>query len=271
MREAESLEGRRNVTVILEASPNDAAERHDVALIDVSWLETLVVEVVSNALKHARSRVVVSLVAGDESLAVRVVDDGRGPPPKVRGLFEPSNERSGLGISLSLAARVMSESGGILTVRPGPEGGADVRLELARRAEAKKAPTHEKNGVHGGAHDRGHVLVVDVDADTVDLVSYAIERAGFATSLAGSLSEARTRLAEDKPDAVITDLSLPDGAGTDIASCPIASGLRAKILVSGHKGAAVQREAVASGFDYQLVKPVDLDELIGVLSKSLGR
>jgi CheY-like chemotaxis protein len=272
LRDAETLEGRRNVTVILEATGNGSKERRDVVLGDPSWLETLMIEIVSNALKHARGRVVVALEETEGEVVVSVVDDGKAAIPKVRPLFEPSNERNGLGVSLSLADRVMRQTNGTLAVRPGPGGGCEVRLGFPKPdvpASADRALTPAEGPVPAPNGDL--VLVVDDDADTVDLLAYALERAGFATSMARSLAEARVLLDERHPDALITDLSLPDGSGADIPLWPSAARLRAKILVSGHKGPTVDHDLATQGFDCQLVKPVDLDELIAVLSKNLGR
>jgi DNA-binding response OmpR family regulator len=115
------------------------------------------------------------------------------------------------------------------------------------------------------------VLVVDDDVDTVELVAYALERAGFAPSSARTLSEASALMISVHPEAMIADLSLPDGSGAQLAMLPAAKSLKTKILVSGHSGSVVERHEGAQGFDHQLVKPVDIDELIQILSRTLSK
>ena len=62
----------------------------------------------------------------------------------------------------------------------------------------------------------GYVLVVD-DAPAVrDEVCSELDAAGFTTRVAGDLREARRLLASTQPDAVVLDLMLPDGEGTEL-------------------------------------------------------
>jgi signal transduction histidine kinase len=63
-----------------------------------------------------------------------------------------------------------------------------------------------------------HVLLVEDEADHVDLIRRAFASAPqrVDVTVAGSLSEARARLAESVPDLAIVDLLLPDGRGTEL-------------------------------------------------------
>ena len=56
-----------------------------------------------------------------------------------------------------------------------------------------------------------HVLLVDDDASFRSSLAALLRREGWTPSEAGSLAEARTRLAQARPDLVILDLDLPDG------------------------------------------------------------
>ncbi|MDQ1725541.1 MAG: hypothetical protein QOG52_2569 [Frankiaceae bacterium] len=80
----------------------------------------LVQEALTNTLRHARaSRADVVLTYSGDSLAVRVTDDGAGPPP---------NAESGNGL-LGMRERV-NVYGGDLRVGPGPNGGFEVLADL---------------------------------------------------------------------------------------------------------------------------------------------
>jgi len=275
VRESEAIEGRRNVSVKLDFDAAFDQPGRDTALIDASWFETLVIEVVSNALKHARSSVRVLLEETADQLVLSVADDGRSGSPKLRKLFEPSNERNGLGLSLSLAELVMRAQKGALSVGGAEGGGSTVSLRLPKATTMAISPAassgNGKANVAAAPAARPRVLVVDDDADTVELVAYALERAGFAASSARTVSEAKAVIDSVHPDAIITDLSLPDGSGADLAVLPGAKLIKTKILVSGHSGQMVDRHTGSEGFDHRLVKPVDIDELIRILSRSLAK
>jgi two-component system sensor histidine kinase RstB len=88
----------------------------------------------SNALKHARSRVVVQIEAGPgESVQIGVRDDGPGVPEEQRQrIFEPfarldasrSRESGGAGLGLAIVDRIVRSHGGEITVGEAEEGGA---------------------------------------------------------------------------------------------------------------------------------------------------
>mgnify|MGYP003390165868 CR=1 FL=1 len=56
-------------------------------------------------------------------------------------------------------------------------------------------------------------LIIDDDESFRTSLDLLVQREGFATQTAGSLAEARLRLAAGTPDVVLVDLGLPDGDG----------------------------------------------------------
>ena len=61
------------------------------------------------------------------------------------------------------------------------------------------------------------VLVVDDEPDLRTLYELTLLREGHHVDAAGSLAEARERLASGAFDVVITDMRLPDGLGLEYA------------------------------------------------------
>lgn len=89
----------------------------------------------SNALKHARSQVVVRIegASADEMVQIGVRDDGPGVPEEQRQrIFEPfarldasrSRESGGAGLGLAIVDRIVRSHGGEITVGDAEEGGA---------------------------------------------------------------------------------------------------------------------------------------------------
>lgn len=127
---AESVEGRRNVRTSVELAPDLGVVR-----ADAGWLEMLLTELTADAITHARSDVRVSAKRSGKELVVQIHGDGRSAPPSPRPLLAPSDERRGLGVSMSLASMVMAALGG--SIETGEvDGKPGVRLRFVDPARA---------------------------------------------------------------------------------------------------------------------------------------
>ena len=65
----------------------------------------------------------------------------------------------------------------------------------------------------GGA---GQVLVVDDEPDIRELLELTLLKMGLGVSSAGSVSEAKDLLREQRFDLCLTDMRLPDGEGLEL-------------------------------------------------------
>jgi signal transduction histidine kinase len=101
----------------------------------------VVVALVSNALDHARSAVVVTVDADDGRALLEVSDDGPGFPPgaaehaferfaSTRPLDQSVSGRRHYGLGLALVAEVARRHGGDVELVPSPGAGAIVRVRL---------------------------------------------------------------------------------------------------------------------------------------------
>ena len=59
-------------------------------------------------------------------------------------------------------------------------------------------------------------LIVDDEARALSAMTELVEKEGFSAISAGTLAEARGRLAQTRPDVVLVDLMLPDGNGLEL-------------------------------------------------------
>lgn len=112
---------------------------------DASQLARVVRNVLANAVRHAASRVEVSL-GEDASVELLVDDDGPGIPSEDRQrvferfvrLDESRTQRSGgTGLGLSIAADIVSAHGGTIEIDEAPIGGARVRVTLPAAGPAR--------------------------------------------------------------------------------------------------------------------------------------
>lgn len=90
-------------------------------------METVLDNLISNAIRYAASRVTVSIEKTDDHISVRVADDGKGIGEKEKPyLFQPmfKGSKGNIGIGLSVALDAAKYMGGSLEAENGPDGGA---------------------------------------------------------------------------------------------------------------------------------------------------
>lgn len=109
------------------------------------------------------------------------------------------------------------------------------------------------------------VLVIEDDRVLNQLLVRALTKFGYDVSFAYSWTEARRRLDEDAPDAVLLDMGLPDAQGFD----PLAeiAQTRPTVVLTAFGSIDHAVRAMRLGAADYLVKPVNLDELELVLRR----
>lgn len=111
------------------------------------------------------------------------------------------------------------------------------------------------------------VLVVDDDPDALALVEQALGRRGYAVTTATTVKAALALTSSTRFDALVTDLRLPDGHGSELAAALQANGasrVGCAIAVSGDDAAA---SSEASGFAAHLTKPISITHLTETLNR----
>jgi two-component system nitrogen regulation response regulator GlnG len=86
---------------------------------------------------------------------------------------------------------------------------------------------------------------------------------------AGSVAEGWARVGRDHPDVIVLDLQLPDGSGLELFErVRAADPKRPVVFVTAHGTTETTIEAMKRGaFDY-LTKPLDLEQMSGVLARA---
>ena len=118
------------------------------------------------------------------------------------------------------------------------------------------------------------VLVVEDEADLVELLRYNLEAEGFGVAAAQDAEEAMLRIAERKPDIILLDWMLPGTSGIEIcrrlrarpetASVPI-------IMVTARGEEEERVRGLATGADDYMVKPFSIPELLARINALLRR
>ena len=110
------------------------------------------------------------------------------------------------------------------------------------------------------------LLIVEDDPNLRSALVALVSREGALPREAATLEEARKALAEAPLDAVLVDLTLPDGSGLDLLGDPEAYGAPEYIVVTGDASADTAVQALKRGALDYLTKPVDRARLRSVLA-----
>ena len=112
------------------------------------------------------------------------------------------------------------------------------------------------------------ILVVDDEADMRELVQMTLGLQGAIVQTAASATEALQTLTEFKPDVVISDIGMPDMNGymliRQIRALPQGGEIPA-IALTAYAGELDYQQAIAAGFQAHLAKPIDPNQLLGVI------
>jgi two-component system, OmpR family, response regulator len=116
-----------------------------------------------------------------------------------------------------------------------------------------------------------NVLVVDDNAELLDLVTSALEREGHRVAAAKTAKAATALLDAETFDVIVLDLGLPDGSGIDVCRRAREQGIATPILILTASAAIEQRvEGLDAGADDFLGKPFAVAELRARV-RALGR
>jgi two-component system KDP operon response regulator KdpE len=117
----------------------------------------------------------------------------------------------------------------------------------------------------------GRVLVVDDELQILRALKASLRGAGYDVDTAETAEAALTAAALSPPDAVILDLVLPDGRGTDVAR-EIRTWSSVPIIVLSVVGEESEKvAALDAGADDYVTKPFGIEELLARLRAAMRR
>jgi two-component system response regulator AtoC len=115
--------------------------------------------------------------------------------------------------------------------------------------------------------DKPHALIVDDERDAAEMMAALIANEGYTVATAGSLAAARRQMALRTPNVVLLDLVLPDGSGMDLVPDIKHLHQAEVVLITGHASVATSVQALRMGAADYLTKPLNMQQLRGVLSR----
>jgi CheY-like chemotaxis protein len=201
------------------------ADSGDVVNGDSARLQQVVWNLLSNAVKFTPKggSVGVSLRSFTSSVELEVTDTGEGIEPDILPyVFDrfrqadagTTRTHMGLGLGLAIVRHIVEMHGGRVSASSGGAGqGATFRLSLpAAHSEGERPSGATKRAVSSDGHSLPaalfgmHVLIVDANSESREMLTNLLEGRGLLVDAAGSVAEAVAAIEHTLPDAILSDL-----------------------------------------------------------------
>jgi len=244
-------------------------------------------QVISNLLNNSAKfseqggRIDVYVRVDGDCVEIRVVDTGIGISaemlPEVFEMFRQADNsiekiRSGLGVGLTLARRLVELHGGtICASSPGLGKGSEFVVRLPLLKAASQAPAMESPESRSGAGGASHrILIVDDNVDFADTLATLLRQLGHQVRVSHSADEALGVAPAYDADIAFLDIGMPGTSGYELARKLRSRPETARavlVAITGYgqeKDRALARDA---GFDRHLMKPVELSTVVSILEE----
>jgi PAS domain S-box-containing protein len=248
--------------------------------VDPTRIDQVIHNLLANAAKYTPpgGHIKLGIVREQSDVVIRVVDDGLGIPAhmllEVFEMFTQVNHtlhrsQGGLGIGLALVQKLVELHGG--TVSAASEGTRmgstfTVRLPYVPPAAPALAAQSEEV-VAGGTPLR--VLVVDDNVDAAQTLAILLELSAHEVKMAHDGTSGVAAALAFVPDLVLLDIGLPDMDGYAVARRLRGEASLSRVrlaALTGWGSADDKRKAEEAGFNHHLTKPVEVAELMKVIS-----
>jgi len=259
---------------------------------DPNRLQQVFWNLLSNAIKFTPKggRVQVLLERVNSHVEVSVIDTGEGISteflPYIFDRFKQADasttrRHGGLGLGLAIVKNLVELHGGNVRAKSGGLGkGATFIVSLPftvfHPPSDPGTREHPKSGVRGLpvppsiSLNQVRVLVVDDDPDARNLLTVLLEAAGATVYAAGSANQGMEQLLAKSIDVLVCDIGMPEMDGFTLMrrirtlDDPQKSKVAA-IALTAYARLEDRMEAIRSGFQNHLPKPVEASELLAVV------
>jgi PAS domain S-box-containing protein len=268
----------------LDLAVSLAKDLPEYILGDQQRIQQIIANLISNALKFTTLGAVSLKIFNAQSptatnpdkavLCIEVSDTGIGiAPDKQEHIFEKftqvenfsTRSASGTGLGLPICRRLLALMGGSITVSSVPGEGSTFTVVLP--VTVGEPPVQAQTQVKVKAHSR-KILIADDDDRGRTVAQKLLQRMGYKVTAVENGAKLLDALQKETFDIVLTDISMPDMVGTQVA-CIIRSGDRVGInpripiiAMTAHAYADDRERFKAAGINGYVAKPVNIAELL---------
>lgn len=246
---------------------------------DSNRLQQVIWNLLSNAIKFTPTggKIRLDVRQADSQVEITVSDTGPGISPDflpfVFDRFRQADstttrKHGGLGLGLAIARHLVEIHGGTIHAEsPGEGGGSSfcVRLPLLSAITKGQGETQEPSLETRAQLIGLHVLLVDDDEDTLELLKTALVQRQARVTAVTSADEALEVLKLSEPDVLISDIAMPDSDGYELikaARALTAGRYIPAVAITAYAKEEDRVRALGCGYQHYVTKPIDLVELI---------
>jgi len=225
---------------------------------------------------------------------IQVTDTGNGISPEflpyVFDRFRQENSSTtrshgGLGLGLAIVRNLVELHGGsVYVASPGIGQGATFAVSLplldvsspVRETMAFPSSGLSMYSANTQPLHQVRVLVVDDEADNLELIALVLRRQGAEVTAVASVKEALSAIAQQRPDVLVSDIGLPGEDGYFLIrqvrqqEAETNKALPA-IALTAYARESDQQLALAAGFQLHIPKPVEPEQLVKVVAQLASR
>ena len=256
---------------------------------DPNRLQQVFWNLLSNSIKFTPKGGKITVLVGwsGPMLEIRINDSGLGISPEFipyvfdrfrQGDASLTRQYGGLGLGLAIVKQLVELHGGTVRAESSGVGKGSsfiVNLPLVISDDAKNDPiprlkelgSDKKTELSGKK-----VLVIDDEADARELISRILTYCKASVITAATAREGLELLKREKPDVIISDVSMPDQDGYEFISevrqlSPENGGSTPAVALTAFARADDMAKAISAGYQKHLCKPVDSHELITAINQ----
>ncbi len=275
----------RNINLKLELG-----EKNVYAFVDEEAIRKILSNLISNAIKYAKSEVIITLFRDENSLEFIVKNDGNLIPKSLKNkIFEPffrilgSETQTGTGIGLSLAHSLTELHNGTLKLQFLDDAMNTFVLKLPLRQQSEfhlykdnsdvlKETNEELENEVTAKNIRTQILVVE---DNLELLNFMSKELGkeYKIFKAANGEEALKVIHNETIHIVISDITMPIMDGIELCD-RIKSNLETShipvILLTALTAVQSRIQGLESGADAYIAKPFSMDFILAQITNLLS-
>ncbi|MDX2230555.1 MAG: response regulator [Leptolyngbyaceae cyanobacterium bins.349] len=265
---------------------------------DSDRLQQVIWNVLSNAVKFTPGggQIEIHLEQVDTGAQIRIWDTGIGIKADfLAHVFErfsqadgsTTRKYGGLGLGLAVARHLIELHGGSIQAASAGEGqGTTFTIRLPLLPESSQPLAVEQSFLQANEQsaaisnrmilDGLRILLIEDEEDGRELVTFVLQSYGADVIAVSSVSDALQEFAQQIPDLLISDISMPNENGYDLifqvrSLTPAQGGQIPAIALTAYASEEERQQAIYAGFQAHISKPIEPDDLATKVAALLGK